>query len=284
MKRLLIGLLFLTALAFGQVSAPTTFFAGTPPGGIGGSCTATTYGYLNSSGQIITCQSNVWTVSVGGGSVSNSGTLTSNYLVVGNGSASVKVFGSAYFDGSNNLILPAGLSTGGAASGNSAMSGSSSGTVTVTVAAAGTWTLTLPTTGGTTGYMLFDSDGAGTATWSNNGSALVPAVTLSAATPATVAGSGYWLNNTASPWTANLPTVTSATVGAQYCVGNAAARASAVTIQLPASTYMYYKGVIGGAAGTLVSGGAAGDIVCVVAIDTTHYQALGTGNGTWTNN
>ena len=222
----------------------------------------------------------------GGGSVTHTcGGLTSGYVIVGNASGDICIQTGAHFDGSNNLILPAGISTGGAASGNSAMSGSSSGTVTVTVAAAaGTWTLTLPTTGGTTGYMLFDSDGAGTATWSKNGSALVPAVTLSAATPATVAGSGYWLNNTASPWTANLPTVTSATVGAQYCVGNAAARASAVTIQLPASTYMYYKGVIGGAAGTLVSSGAAGDIVCVVAIDTTHYQALGTGNGTWANN
>jgi hypothetical protein len=228
-----------------------------------------------------------WVAQAGGGSgtVINDATLTANYFLLGAGTSHTTV-GSPHLDGSNNLILPAGINTGGAASGYAAFTGkTSSSTVTLTVNdSTGAWTLTLPTTGGTTGYMLFDSDGAGTATWSNNGSALVPAVTLSATTPATVAGSGYWLNNTASPWTANLPTVTSATVGAQYCVGNAAARASAVTIQLPASTYMYYKGVIGGAAGTLVSGGAAGDIVCVVAIDTTHYQALGTGNGTWTNN
>jgi hypothetical protein len=212
------------------------------------------------------------------------GALASLYLVLGNGGADVETSSTAFMDGSNVLNNSAGFKSTGAGSGTLQLGGSSSGTTTITVAAAaGTYTLTLPATAGTTGYALFDSDGAGTATWSNDGSALVPKVTLSAATPATVAGSGYWLNNTASVWTANLPAVTSATVGSQYCVGNAAARASAVTIQLPASTYMYYQGVIGSSAGTLVSSGAAGDLVCVVAIDTTHYQALGAGNGTWTN-
>jgi len=104
----------------------------------------------------------------GGGSVTHTcGGLTSGYVIVGNASGDICIQTGAHFDGSNNLILPAGISTGGAASGNSAMSGSSSGTVTVTVAAAaGTWTLTLPTSAGSSGQALI-TDGSGIASWAS---------------------------------------------------------------------------------------------------------------------
>jgi len=68
MKTLILFVLF-AAAALGQIWYPGVFIAGTPPGGIGAACTATTYGYLNSSGQVITCQSNAWTVVTGSGSM-----------------------------------------------------------------------------------------------------------------------------------------------------------------------------------------------------------------------
>jgi hypothetical protein len=55
-----------------QITYPATFFAGSPPGGIGAACAVTTYGYLTAAGQVVTCVSNIWTVATGGGG----GTLT----------------------------------------------------------------------------------------------------------------------------------------------------------------------------------------------------------------
>ena len=58
------------------------------------------------------------------------------------------------------------MGTAGATKGTITLSGNTSGTVTVQpAAAAGTWSLTLPNTGGTTGYALTTSDGAGTLAW-----------------------------------------------------------------------------------------------------------------------
>jgi hypothetical protein len=129
----------------------------------------------------------------------------------------------------------------------------------------------------------------------SNGSAWVPlgggggggvGQAIDTSGPVTVATtSGYDWNNSSGALTYNLPTITSAMVTAGYsrCFGNLYSRSGAITLQAPASTYIALYGEVKSAAGTLVSSGALGDSVCVVAVDTTHYQATGVA-GNWTNN
>ena len=114
--------------------------------------------------------------------------------------------------------------------------------------------------------------------------AVVPAITVhSSGSPYSLAGvTGFYYNNTASTysWTLDAPTA-----GKQYCFGNYSARTGALTITSTTSVYIVYKGANGTVTtGTLVSGGAAGDFICLVGVDSTHYMAAGAGYGTWVNN
>jgi hypothetical protein len=101
--------------------------------------------------------------------------------------------------------------------------------------------------------------------------------------PYTLSGSaGFYWNNTGSAfnWVLNTPTV-----GTQYCFGNYVGQTGILTITSTTSVYIVYKGVNGTmTTGTLVSGGAIGDQVCMVGIDSTHYMVIGAGQGSWTNN
>jgi hypothetical protein len=115
-----------------------------------------------------------------------------------------------------------------------------------------------------------------------NAGVLVPVV-VSTSGPVTVAATGFYVNNASGALTYRLPTVASGLVGMQFCFRNATARTGAITITAPALTYLDVNGTNGSVAGTLVSGGAAGDSACVVAISTTEYLAY-PGNGSWTNN
>lgn len=108
-------------------------------------------------------------------------------------------------------------------------------------------------------------------------------VTVSISGPVTVNKGGFWYNNSAGALTFNLPAITSGMVGFRACFANDDTRTGAITLQLPASTQMSKAGALGTAAGTLVSGGALDDNVCVVALTTTKYRAY-VGSGTWTNN
>jgi hypothetical protein len=108
-------------------------------------------------------------------------------------------------------------------------------------------------------------------------------VTISTSSTVTVSAVGFYLNNASGAVTYNLPAITSAMVNAQFCFRNAVTRSGAVTIQLPAATFMDNFGANGSAAGTLVSTGALADSVCVVAVSTTQYIAY-IGLGNWTNN
>lgn len=67
--RCLILLLASIAAAVAQpIPSPTAFIKGSPPGGIGAACSsAPMIGYLDASGNAITCVSSVWTVTGGGG-------------------------------------------------------------------------------------------------------------------------------------------------------------------------------------------------------------------------
>jgi hypothetical protein len=98
-----------------------------------------------------------------------------------------------------------------------------------------------------------------------------------AATPGT-----YW-NNTASTFMWNL--IAPPANAIQQCFGNYHARTGVLSILPSSGVTIYFKGVAGTAgSGTgLVSGGAAGDFICVEATDATTYEAIGAGVGTWTN-
>ena len=91
-------------------------------------------------------------------------------------------------------------------------------------------------------------------------------------------------NNTASAYVVDLPTPTAS--GPEICIGNYKARSSAVSLVPGSGVTIYFKGVAGtsGSSTGLVSGGAAGDFICVEGTDSTTYEAIGAGYGTFTNN
>jgi hypothetical protein len=100
---------------------------------------------------------------------------------------------------------------------------------------------------------------------------------------ATAQSQTIW-NNTASAYVVDLPTPTAS--GPQICLGNYKAQASAISLVPRTGVTIYYKGVAGttGSATGLKSSGAAGDFICLEGTDSTTYQAIGPGQGTWTNN
>jgi hypothetical protein len=122
----------------------------------------------------------------------------------------------------------------------------------------------------------------GPASFSQSAGELLP-VALPSSGPIAVAASGYYLNSASGALTFNLPVITSANIGAQFCFRNNTGNSGAITLRAPASTYIDLNGVNGSAAGTLVSGGALGDAACVVSVSATQYIAY-PGNGSWTNN
>lgn len=111
---------------------------------------------------------------------------------------------------------------------------------------------------------------------------LIP-VTVSSSGPVTIGKSGFWFNDAAGALTFNLPAITTANIGARFCIRNMPTRTGAITLQAPASTYISKDGANGSAAGTFVSAGALGDNVCVLAVTTTQYISY-VGSGTWTAN
>ena len=114
-------------------------------------------------------------------------------------------------------------------------------------------------------------------------SGVIVPLAIATTSPISPAATGFYLNNGSGAITYNLPAITTATVGLQMCFRNAVTKTGVITLTAPASTYIDVNGANGSAAGTLVSGGAAGDSACVVAVSTTQYMAF-TGGGSWTNN
>lgn len=85
-------------------------------------------------------------------------------------------------------------------------------------------------------------------------------------------------NNAAGALTFNAP---AGVAGYQRCYRNATGKSGAITVQMAASNTVDLDGVNGSAAGTLVSGGALGDAVCIVSDATNHWYAY-VQKGTWT--
>ena len=97
------------------------------------------------------------------------------------------------------------------------------------------------------------------------------AVIMSPTSPVTVAAVGTYYNNSTGAITYNLPTITTAIVGSQFCFSQAVTRTGVITLQAPASTFFVDAGAAGSSAGTFVSPGALADTACVLAVDLTHY-------------
>lgn len=150
--------------------------------------------------------------------------------------------------------------------------------------------LTAATTVAPTDLLLTTADPQGTPASRKLEAARLTAVTISTSTGPTVLNQGYYYANEASsgamgytlPTIASSPSGTQVPPGWQACFGNYQAKTSAITLTPPASHSFYYKGAATGATKTLVSGGAAGDLICVVATAENNYQVLGDGKGTWT--
>jgi hypothetical protein len=90
-------------------------------------------------------------------------------------------------------------------------------------------------------------------------------------------------NNTSGAYVWDLPTAAS---GIQICIGNYKTVAHAISLVPPSGSTIYYKGVAGTTSSStgLVSGGAAGDFICVEGVDSTTWIAIGAGQGSFTNN
>ena len=123
---------------------------------------------------------------------------------------------------------------------------------------------------------------------SNNGApeqTLVPgnAIQISGSPFTMLAISGFYWNNTSGAYVFDLATPVA---GLQQCFGNYKAQTHAVSMVPGSGVTIYYKGVAGTTSSStgLVSGGAAGDFICLIGTDSTTYIAIGAGVGTWINN
>jgi hypothetical protein len=113
----------------------------------------------------------------------------------------------------------------------------------------------------------------------------MPAVPVTISTSGAVTDPGgvadYQFNNASGALTFNLP---AGVAGQQRCYRNATGKSGAITIAVTTSNAIDLNGANGTTTtGTLVSGGALGDAVCLVSDATNHWYAY-IQKGTWTNN
>jgi len=112
--------------------------------------------------------------------------------------------------------------------------------------------------------------------------AAVP-VLISTSGPVSDPGGNYYFmyNNASGALTYNLPAGTGLQ---QRCYRNATGKSGVITIAVTTSNAIDYNGANGTTTtGTLVSGGALGDAVCLVSDASNHWYAY-VQKGTWTNN
>jgi hypothetical protein len=117
-------------------------------------------------------------------------------------------------------------------------------------------------------------------------------ITITTGTTASLGGtysSGFTLNQEATAATAVTYTLPTPAAGKQYCIKNSyngsAADTGVLTLAVatPGTHFIIKNGTKGSATGTISSGGAAGDAMCVVGISTTLWEAY-IQVGTWTLN
>jgi hypothetical protein len=111
---------------------------------------------------------------------------------------------------------------------------------------------------------------------------VIPGVLTSTSGPVSDPGDtfDFQYNNAAGALTFNAP---AGVQNLQRCYKNATGKSGVITIQMAASNTVDIAGANGSAAGTLVSGGALADEVCINS-DTANHWYGHVVSGTWTNN
>jgi len=254
-----------------------------------------------------------WATPAGSGTVTvvGAGSLTSTALVTGGGSQALQTPSvTATMDSSGNVVTPGSITTGsgGSVAGSLQLTqgtAPSTGTTAVTLfaptsvtsflmklpAAAATGIVRGDNSSGTVTLSQSELSGDVTTSGSNVvaiGAAKVTPTMLAASDFTTGASKTFALNSGYFECTGTCTiTMPVPAAGKQYCVRNANNISTVITFAAIGSSSMYENtastayGTAG--TGTLVSGGAVGDKICLVGKDSTHYDVFSF-NGTWTVN
>lgn len=203
--------------------------------------------------------------------IADSGVVAANLVVASSPGAGIAHFAGSTQTVTSSLIVAADIT---------------SATITGTQLAS-SLVLTTPNIGAATGTSLLVTgivDGTAPVTVTTGTTATLGAATYK---------SGYTFNQEATAGTGVTYTLPATAVGLQYCVrnsivsGTGAPDTGVLTVYPPASSFVILNGVIntigGGGTHGVASGGAAGDAVCFVAIDATHWDVWPI-KGTWTAN
>jgi hypothetical protein len=120
------------------------------------------------------------------------------------------------------------------------------------------------------------------------GPGVVTVTTITASTVTFSGGGQIVVNANATPSTAIVATLPTASAGARYCIANSSNVTPAPTtgtlkIQTSASGQLiiFSDGTVSASGGYVISGGAAGDFGCVFGVDSTHWQFTPAPSGTW---
>jgi len=173
--------------------------------------------------------------------------------------------------------------TGIVANANGGTGQNTSSSTGVAQVSSGTWSVSTALASGTTGTTQSACDNSTkVATTAYTGTVCNNVETSGSPLSASAQSQTIW-NNTASTYVVDLPTPTAS--GPQICLGNYQARTGAISLVPGSGVTIYFEGVAGtsGSSTGLVSGGAAGDFICLEGTDSTTYMAIGAGYGTWTN-
>jgi fibronectin-binding autotransporter adhesin len=140
--------------------------------------------------------------------------------------------------------------------------------------------LTAGTISGTGATLCTDSNGGATTSGCSSGGGEVP-VTVAPTGPVSDPGGpyDYLFNNSGGALTFNLP---AAVAGMQRCYGNSVGTTGAITITAASGNTIALLGANSAAAGSLTSGGAAGDGLCLASDAANHWMAYPE-SGTWSN-
>jgi hypothetical protein len=192
------------------------------------------------------------------------------------------------WDGTNAVALTSADAVSGSGDNYLYLPGSTSGGIKLQVpAVAGSSVFTFPagtTNFSATGPGFVKQTGTGAAfTVATLGATDIPAVALSSGTSVTLAApAGFYVCTSTCTVTLPVPAA-----GYQFCIFNGNNVSTVITLAALGSSARYENtartayGTAG--TGTLVSGGATADKVCLLGLDSTHYLTVGY-QGTWTAN